>query len=94
MATLVVGDGVLFLVSEHLGTLLQTTHDTVDSIKEVLLVNLFLVLTGSYEGCLVAYIGNVGAAKARRLLGQEGSVLPSCSGPGLTSNPRGSVEEG
>ena len=69
-----VGDGTLLLLGEHLGALLKTTHNTVDGIKEILTLNLFLILAGGTEGCLVAHIGNVSAAEARGLLGQKVTV--------------------
>ena len=57
------------LLGGHYGILLlQTAHDTVDSGKEVLLRNQFLVVTSSDQCRLIADISDVGTREASRLL--------------------------
>ena len=71
MTSLVQGNGALLLHGHHLGLLLQTTDDTVHGSKEVILAHCALSVTGCYEGCLVADIGNVGTGKTGCLAGEE-----------------------
>ena len=74
MTSLMEGDATLLVGSHHLGLLLQSTYDTVNGIEEVLLAHRLLVMASSYQGSLVANIGDVGTREARRLASQEINV--------------------
>ena len=65
------GDGAFLLLGEHLGFFLQSSDDTVYCGKEILLLHLPLVVSGSDEGSLVAYVGDVGARESRCLACQQ-----------------------
>ena len=54
-------DGALFALGHYLRFLLQTTDDAVYSVEEVLLANLLAVVASSYQGCLIADVGDVGS---------------------------------
>ena len=71
VACLVDGYGALLGLGHHLRLLLQTADDAVDGIEEVLLTHGLTVVAGGYQGCLVAYIGDVGTGEAGCLAGQE-----------------------
>src|SRR5690606_15239063 len=53
---------------------LQPSYDTVNGIKEILLLHHGLVSPRSYKRSLIAHVGNVSAGESRSLLGQEGDV--------------------
>ena len=71
MTRLMDGDRLLLLLRHHLGLLLQSTNDTVNSIQEVLLAYSLTIMTGSYQGSFVTYVGNVGTRESRCLTSQE-----------------------
>ena len=74
VSCLVDGDGAAFLFGGDLGLLLQSAHDAVYGIEEVLLAHEFLAVAGSYQGGFVAHVGDVRAREARRLTGQQVNV--------------------
>ena len=71
MTGLVDGDRAFLVGRHHLGLLLQTANDAVDSVEEVLLAHGLTVVASGYQGGLVAHVGNVGTREARRLTSQE-----------------------
>ena len=68
---LVESNDLLLFRRDDLILLFKASDDAVDSIEEVLLVNLFLAFTSCHQRSLVTYIGNVCTREARSLLGQE-----------------------
>ena len=64
MTGLMDGYRLLLGLRHHLGLFLQTTDDAVHGIEEVLLADLLTVEAGSYQGGLVADVGNVGTREA------------------------------
>ena len=65
------GDGVLLVFADDLGFLLQTAHNAVHRIQEILVGHQLSVFAGGEQGRFVAHVGDVRPAEARRLLGQE-----------------------
>ena len=74
MASLMDGDGTLFVRCHHFGFLLQSADNAIDGIEEVLIAHFLLVMAGRYQGCLIADIGNIGTREPRRLTRQEVQV--------------------
>ena len=74
MTGLMVGNGLLLIHGDDLVLFLQSSYDTVNGIKEILLLHHGLVSPGSYKRSLIAHVGNVSAGESRSLLGQEGDV--------------------
>ena len=71
MTSLMQCDAALFICSHHLGLFLQSTYDTIDSIKEVLLAYSLLVVACSDEGSLITNIGDICTRESRSLTSQE-----------------------
>ena len=86
MAGLVEGDGALLGGSHHLGLLLKSADDTVNSIQEILLLHTLLVVAGGNQGSLVADVGNVGTRETGRLTGQLLNVETLINLDGLKVN--------
>ena len=74
MTTFVIGDRMLLLVGQHLGSFLQTTDDTIDSIQEILFINLFLILSRRDKCSFITDIGDIGTRETRRLFSQKGTI--------------------
>ena len=74
MARFVEGYGALFFVGEYLGLLLQSADDAVYGSQEVLLAYRFLVMAGSDECSLIAYVGDVGTRESGCLTRQQVNV--------------------
>ena len=74
MTSLVGGDALALLLCHDAGAFLQSAHDAIDSVHEVLLLNEALAFAGSDQRSLVADIGDIRSREAWRLTGQELSV--------------------
>ena len=74
MAAFVEGHHSFLMGGEDFGAFLQTTNNAVHSIQEVLFVYLLLILTGSNQGSLIAYIGDISTRETRGLFGEELTV--------------------
>ena len=66
MTCFVQGDAVALFFGRHLILLLQPADDSVDGVHEVLSRDEVLTCTGSDQGSLVTYIGNVCSGEAWR----------------------------
>ena len=71
MTSFVEGYRALLLCSHDFGLLLQSTDDAVYGIKEILFAYRILIMACSDEGCLIAYVGNVGSREAWSLSRQK-----------------------
>ena len=71
MSCFVNGDGAALLLRGYLRFLLQSAHDAVNGIEEVLLVHLLLSMACGDESSFVADVGNVGARETWRLASQQ-----------------------
>ena len=71
MSSLVVCYCAFFGFRNNLVLLLQSADYAVNGIEKVLLVDFLLVVSCCDEGSLVAYVGDVGTAETRCLLGKE-----------------------
>ena len=71
MTGFVKSDGALFLLGHHLGLLLQTAYDAIYSGDEVLLRDSLLAVARCNQCGLVADVGDVRTAEARRLARQQ-----------------------
>ena len=65
------GDSLFLFVGGYLRTLLETAHDSVDGVDEVLSSDGMLVVARGDQGCLVADVGYVGSRETGRLACKE-----------------------
>ena len=68
---LVVGDDLFLFGRNDFGLFLESAHDAVYGVEEVLFFHHAFVLAGGHQGGLVAHVGDVGAAESWGLSGQE-----------------------
>ena len=64
---LVIGYGAFLFLGYYLVFTFETSYYPVDSVEEILFLYGIFVMTGRYQGRLVADIGDVGSGKTGRL---------------------------